>query len=134
MTTFNPYHYNLPVTDIIPAVQRQLNANNTLILTAPPGAGKSTLLPLALLNESWLNNKKIILLEPRRLAASSIAHRMADMLNEQPGQTVGYRIRFENKISRNTKIEVVTEGILTRMLQSDNALEDYGLIIFDEFH
>jgi ATP-dependent helicase HrpB len=134
MTTFNPYTHNLPVTDIIPTVQRKLTNHNTLILTAPPGAGKSTILPLALLNEPWLNNKKIILLEPRRLAASTIAHRMSDLLGEQPGQTVGYRIRFENKISRNTKIEVVTEGILTRMLHTDNALEDIGLIIFDEFH
>ncbi|MFD2164205.1 ATP-dependent helicase HrpB [Paradesertivirga mongoliensis] len=134
MITFNPYQYQLPVTEIISDLQRKLNTNNTLILTAPPGAGKSTILPLALLNAPWLNNKKIILLEPRRLAASTIAHRMADLLGEQPGQTVGYRIRFENKISRNTKIEVVTEGILTRMLHTDNALEDYALIIFDEFH
>lgn len=132
--SFNPYQYNLPVTDIIPDVQRELKTHNTLILTAPPGAGKSTILPLALQQEPWLNNKKVILLEPRRLAASTIAYRMADLLNQQPGQTVGYRIRFENKISRSTKIEVVTEGILTRMLQSDNALEDVGLIIFDEFH
>ena len=134
MTTFNPYTHNLPVTDIIPTVQRKLTDHNTLIITAPPGAGKSTILPLALLGEPWLANKKIILLEPRRLAASTIAHRMADLLNEQAGQTVGYRIRFENKISKTTKIEVVTEGILTRMLHSDNALEDVGLIIFDEFH
>lgn len=132
--SFNPYQYNLPVTDIIPDVQHELKTHNTLIVTAPPGAGKSTILPLALLQEPWLNNKKIILLEPRRLAASTIAYRMADLLNQQPGQTVGYRIRFENKISRNTKIEVVTEGILTRMLHSDNALENVGLIIFDEFH
>jgi ATP-dependent helicase HrpB len=131
---FNPYRHNLPITETIPDVQKHLNQNNTLILTAPPGAGKSTLLPLALLNEPWLNNKKIILLEPRRLAASTIAHRMASLLNEQPGHTVGYRIRFENKISKHTKIEVVTEGILTRMLHTDNALEDVALIIFDEFH
>ncbi|HEY0055662.1 MAG TPA: ATP-dependent helicase HrpB [Pedobacter sp.] len=133
-TTFNPYTHNLPITQTIPDVQKHLTHTNTLILTAPPGAGKSTLLPLALLNQPWLNHKKIILLEPRRLAASTIAHRMADLLGEQPGQTVGYRIRFENKVSRHTKLEVVTEGILTRMLHTDNALEDIGLIIFDEFH
>jgi ATP-dependent helicase HrpB len=134
MNTFNPYTHNLPITQTIPDVQEHLTHTNTLILTAPPGAGKSTLLPLALLNQPWLNNKKIILLEPRRLAASTIAHRMADLLGETPGHTVGYRIRFENKISIHTKLEVVTEGILTRMLHTDNALEDIGLIIFDEFH
>ena len=131
---FNPFEINLPVTEVIPNVKQQMEENNTLILTAPPGAGKSTLLPLALLNQPWLNNKKIILLEPRRLAASTIAHRMADLLGETPGHTIGYRIRFENKVSRHTKLEVVTEGILTRMLHTDNALEDIGLIIFDEFH
>ena len=88
---FNPYNHNLPVTDIIPTVQRKLTDHNTLIITAPPGAGKSTILPLALMEEPWLANKKIILLEPRRLAASTIAHRMADLLNEQAGNTVGYR-------------------------------------------
>ncbi|MDF3078404.1 MAG: hrpB [Sphingobacteriaceae bacterium] len=134
MPIFNPYSSKLPVTEIIPDVQKHFEENNTLILSAPPGAGKSTLLPLALLNESWLGNKKIIVLEPRRLAASSIAWRMAELLGEQVGNTVGYRIRFDNKISRNTRLEVVTEGILTRMLQNDNALEDVGLIIFDEFH
>jgi ATP-dependent helicase HrpB len=132
--SFDPHHHNLPITATIPEVQKHLTHNNTLILTAPPGAGKSTLLPLALLNQPWLNHKKIILLEPRRLAASTIAHRMADLLNEQPGHTVGYRIRFENKITKHTKLEVVTEGILTRMLHTDNALEDIGIIIFDEFH
>jgi ATP-dependent helicase HrpB len=133
-SNFNPYNHNLPITETIPDVQKHLQNTNTLILTAPPGAGKSTILPLALLDQPWLQNKKIIVLEPRRLAASTIAYRMADLLNQQPGQTIGYRIRFENKISRHTKIEVVTEGILTRMLHSDNALEDVGLIIFDEFH
>src|SRR5690606_28679681 len=107
---------------------------NTLILSAPPGAGKSTLLPLLLLNEPWLAGKKIIMLEPRRLAASSIAHHMASLLGEKTGETVGYRIRFETQVSQKTRIEVVTEGILTRILHADNALEDVGLVIFDEFH
>lgn len=131
---FDPRTTQLPVTAILPDVRRHLVRHNTLVLTAPPGAGKSTVLPLALLDEPWLGSKKIIVLEPRRLAASSIANRMADLLNEQTGDTVGYRIRFESKVSRTTRIEVVTEGILTRMLQRDNALEDVGLVVFDEFH
>jgi ATP-dependent helicase HrpB len=132
-----PFHYsniNLPVAEIIPEVQKTLKDESTLIIAAPPGAGKSTLLPLALFEEAFLEGKKIIMLEPRRLAARSIAMRMAELLGEDVGQTVGYRIRFENKVSTHTKIEVVTEGILTRMLQSDNALEQFGLVIFDEFH
>ncbi|PWJ38466.1 ATP-dependent helicase HrpB [Sediminitomix flava] len=125
---------DLPVKDIIPEVKNHLENEQTLIIKAPPGAGKSTLLPLALLEQSWLGNKKILMLEPRRLAAKSIAARMADLLGEEVGQTVGYRIRFETKVSSETKIEVLTEGILTRMLHNDNALENIGLIIFDEFH
>ncbi|MGK7390355.1 MAG: ATP-dependent helicase HrpB [Candidatus Cyclobacteriaceae bacterium M2_1C_046] len=131
---FDPLHIDLPVNDIIPAVKNKFIKNNTLIITAPPGAGKSTLLPLALLNEPWLENKKIYMLEPRRLAARSIAMRMAELLGEEVGKTVGYRIRFENRISPATRIEVLTEGILTRMLQSDNSLEDASMVIFDEFH
>lgn len=132
--SFNPFDINLPVSDIIDDVRTQLSNENTLIVTAPPGAGKSTLLPLALMNEPFLNGKKIIMLEPRRLAARSIAERMADLLNSEPGKEIGYRIRFETKVSTQTKIEIVTEGILTRMLQSDNALENVGMVIFDEFH
>jgi ATP-dependent helicase HrpB len=132
--TFNPYSFELPVAEIIVEVQEKLTQNNTLIVQAPPGAGKSTLLPLALLNQPWLGKQKIIMLEPRRLAARAIAMRMASMLGEEVGNTIGYRIRFDNRIGPNTKIEVVTEGILTRMLQSDNALEGVGLVIFDEFH
>ncbi len=108
--------------------------HNTLIIHAPPGAGKSTLLPLALLDQPILQGKKIIMLEPRRLAAKTIAAHMASLLGEEAGQTIGYRIRFESRISNLTKIEVVTEGILTRMLHSDNALEEAGIVIFDEFH
>jgi len=101
---------------------------------APPGAGKSTVIPLALLDSHWLEGKKIIMLEPRRLAARTIAMRLAELFGEKVGETVGYRIRFETRISEKTKIEVVTEGILTRMLHSDNTLEGVGLVIFDEFH
>jgi len=131
---FDPFKIELPVTEIIVDVRKELASGNTLIVNAPPGAGKSTLLPLALLNENWLEGKKIIMLEPRRLAAKTIAARMADLLGEEAGQTIGYRIRFETKVSANTKIEVVTEGILTRMLHHDNALENVALVIFDEFH
>lgn len=132
--TFDPFNIDLPVRDIIPQVQAHLSKGNTLIVNAPPGAGKSTLLPLALLNEPWLDGKKILMLEPRRLAAKTIASRMAYLLGEEVGQTIGYRIRFENVTSEKTKIEVLTEGILTRMIHSDNSLKGVAMVIFDEFH
>lgn len=129
------YHqFNLPVAEVVPEVHNYLNTNSTLIVKAPPGAGKSTLIPLTLLEEDWLEGRKIILLEPRRLAAKSIAQRMSSMLGENVGETVGYRVRFDVKISDKTRIEIITEGILTRMLQEDNALENVGIVIFDEFH
>lgn len=124
----------LPIYDVIPEVKEKLTANPILILQAPPGAGKSTVLPIELRNESFLGKKKILMLEPRRLAARSVAARMAELLDEEIGETVGYRIRFETKVTSKTRIEVVTEGILTRMLQNDNALEAYSLVVFDEFH
>jgi ATP-dependent helicase HrpB len=131
---FNPFKFDLPVAEIINQVKNHLTNHNTLIVNAPPGAGKSTLLPLTLLDENWLAGKKIIMLEPRRLAAKTIATRMAELWGDKVGETIGYRIRFENRVSSQTKIEVVTEGILTRMLHTDNALENVGLVIFDEFH
>lgn len=123
-----------PVLEVVPELRKKLTDHNIVILQAPPGAGKSTVLPLELLNEPWLEGKKIIMLEPRRLAARSVATRLADQLGEEPGQNVGYRIRFETCVGNATRIEIVTEGILTRMLQRDNTLEDVGLLIFDEFH
>ncbi|MBS1506415.1 MAG: ATP-dependent helicase HrpB [Bacteroidetes bacterium] len=123
-----------PVEEIVPELKEQLAAHVAVILQAPPGAGKSTVVPLQLLNEPWLQSKKIIMLQPRRLAARSVATRMADLLHEKIAETVGYRIRFESVVGKDTRIEVVTEGILTRMLQNDNALEGVGLVIFDEFH
>lgn len=132
--SFDPNTIQLPVNVVIPEIRNVLTKENTLIVSAPPGAGKSTLLPLALMDEPWLNSKKIIMLEPRRLAARTITMRMASLLGEDVGQSIGYRIRFDNKVSRHTRIEVVTEGILTRMLQNDNALEETGMVIFDEFH
>ncbi len=132
--SFDPFLQELPVIEIIGDLRQCLSAGSTAIVHAPPGAGKSTLLPLALMEEAFLEKKKILMLEPRRLAARSIAMRMAELLDEQPGDKVGYRIRFENRVSEATQIEVVTEGILTRMLQSDPELNGVGLVIFDEFH
>jgi ATP-dependent helicase HrpB len=131
---FNPFDIELPIREIIDEVRETLAKQNTLIVHAPAGAGKSTILPLALLKQDFLKGKKILMLEPRRLAARTIASRMAQLLGEDVGETVGYRIRFESVVSKNTRIEVLTEGILTRMIQSDNALEHAGLVIFDEFH
>lgn len=123
-----------PVLEVVPQLKERFTRQKTIILQAPPGAGKSTVLPLQIINEPWLLQKKIIMLEPRRLAARSVAIRMANLLDEEIGKTVGYRVRFENVVSDKTRIEVVTEGILTRMIQSDNSLEGVGLVIFDEFH
>ena len=125
---------DLPIKEIIPEILQHIKKENTLIINAPAGAGKSTLLPLSFLNEPWFEGKKILMLEPRRLAAKAIASRMAYFLGESVGETVGYRIRFENRTSEKTKIEVLTEGILTRMLQSDNELTGVAMVIFDEFH
>jgi ATP-dependent helicase HrpB len=132
--SFDPFAIDLPIREVITEVRLHLSDTNTLIVHAPPGAGKSTLLPLALLDEPWLEGKKILMLEPRRLATRTIATRMAFLLGEEVGKTSGFRIRFENRTSAATRIEVLTEGILTRMLQADNALEGVGLVIFDEFH
>lgn len=123
-----------PVESVVPELKEKLRSNRVVILEAPPGAGKSTVLPLHLLKEAWLADNKIIMLEPRRLAARSVAMRMAELSNEEVGQTIGYRVRFENRVGKNTRLEVVTEGILTRVLQNDNALDGVGLLIFDEFH
>lgn len=123
----------LPIEAALPALLAALQDHRNVVLQAPPGAGKSTRVPLALL-ESGRFAKKILMLEPRRLAARSVAMRMAASLQEPVGRTVGYRTRLDTKVSAGTRIEVVTEGILTRMLQHDAALEDVSLVIFDEFH
>ncbi|MEP5566315.1 MAG: DEAD/DEAH box helicase, partial [Halioglobus sp.] len=127
-------YQSLPVSDALPALKEALAAYSEAVLQAPPGAGKTTLVPLSLLNEPWLEGRKIIMLEPRRMAARASAARMAQMLGEKLGETVGYSIRLESKTSEKTRIEVITEGILTRRLQADPGLEDVGLVIFDEFH
>ncbi len=124
----------LPITEALPALRAALAARGAAVLEAPPGAGKSTLVPLALLEESWLDGRKLLMLEPRRLAARAVAARMAALLGEDIGETVGYRMRLDTRVGPRTRIEVVTEGVLTRMLQHDAALQGVGLVIFDEFH
>lgn len=123
----------LPAYSIADEVNRKLAKYNRLVITAPPGAGKSTLLPLTIL-EGMKGGGKVVMLEPRRIAARQVADRMATLLNERVGETVGYRIRFEKNVSSKTRIEVVTEGILTRMLIADPTLEGISVVIFDEFH
>ena len=124
----------LPIDPILPEVRRALGGTLNAVLQAPPGAGKTTRVPLALLDEPWLSGSKIVMLEPRRLAARAAARRMADMLGESVGETVGYRVRMDSKVGPKTRIEVVTEGILIRLLQRDPALEGIGAVLFDEFH
>ncbi|WP_188397258.1 ATP-dependent helicase HrpB [Sporomusa sp. GT1] len=124
----------LPIEEILPELKAVLSLPGNAVLVAPPGSGKTTRIPLALLNEPWLKGRRILLLEPRRLAARAAARYMARLLGEQPGETVGYRVRLDSCVGPKTRIEVITEGILTRMLQSDQALDGVGLILFDEFH
>ena len=124
----------LPISEVLPQLLESLAGRHELVLEAPPGAGKTTLVPLALLSEPWLAGQRIIMLEPRRMAARAAAQRMASLLGEEAGHTVGYRIRQESRISSHTRIEVITEGILTRMLVDDPSLEDVAMLIFDEFH
>ncbi|MCW0413080.1 ATP-dependent RNA helicase HrpB [Xanthomonas sacchari] len=123
-----------PIDPLLPQLRDSLAAHPRLVLEAPPGAGKTTQVPPALLDAPWLQGRRIVMLEPRRVAARSAAAFMARQRGETPGETVGYRIRFENKVSARTRIEVVTEGILTRMLQDDPMLEGVGALLFDEFH
>ncbi|MGN6225028.1 ATP-dependent helicase HrpB [Pseudoxanthomonas sp.] len=123
-----------PITPLLPEIRGSLSAHPRLVLEAPPGAGKTTQVPLALLDEPWARGRRILMLEPRRVAARAAAGFMAKQRGEAVGETVGYRIRFENKISARTRIEVVTEGILTRMIQDDPMLESVAAILFDEFH
>jgi|AntAceMinimDraft_5_1070358.scaffolds.fasta_scaffold01031_9 ATP-dependent helicase HrpB len=125
---------DLPIADILEQLKLRMAEGNEVVLQAPPGAGKTTIVPLVLLDQAWLGNRKILVLEPRRMAARAAASRMAHLLGEAVGETVGYRIRMDSCISDRTRIEVITEGILTHQLQRDPGLEDVGLVIFDEFH
>lgn len=125
---------SLPIYDVLKDIKTTLKSKSTLILQAPPGAGKSTIVPISLLNESWLGDKIIIMLEPRRVAARMVAQQMARLLGEEVGLSVGYQVKMESCYSKNTKLLVVTEAILIRKLQSDQALENVAMVIFDEFH
>ncbi|MDP9195275.1 MAG: ATP-dependent helicase HrpB [Pseudomonadota bacterium] len=124
----------LPVDFLLPDLCAALSSRNCAVLQAPPGAGKTTRVPLALLDQPWLKGQKIIMLEPRRLAARAAARRMADTLGEPVGRTVGYRVRFDSRVSAGTRIEVVTDGLFLRRLQTDPGLDGVGAILFDEFH
>ena len=134
LTPMAPPTDALPIEDALPAVRDALARAGCAVLQAPPGAGKTTRVPLALLDESWLSDRRIVMLEPRRLAARAAAARMAQTLGEEPGGIVGYRIRHDTRVGPRTRIEVVTEGVLTRVLQADPSLDGTGLVIFDEFH
>ncbi len=125
---------DLPITEAVPRLLAALQEGRDVLLEAPPGAGKSTIVPLVLQGRPWLEGRRILMLEPRRIAARAVAMRMAALLGEPVGRSVGFRTRLETKVSRDTRIEVLTEGILTRMLQSDSALSGVGCVIFDEFH
>ena len=124
----------LPIDAVLPALRAALRSHPSAVLQAPPGAGKTTRVPLALLDEAWLSDQRIIMLEPRRLAARAAAAHMSTLLGERVGHTVGYRVRMDTRVGPGTRVEVVTEGVLTRLLQADPALEGVGLVIFDEFH
>jgi ATP-dependent helicase HrpB len=125
----------LPIDSLLPALKETLRSRNSAVLVAAPGAGKTTRIPLALIDEPWLaEHKRIVMVEPRRLATRSAARFMAAILGQQAGETVGYRVKRDSCVSVHTRIEVITEGILTRMIQTDPGLSDIGLVIFDEFH
>jgi ATP-dependent helicase HrpB len=125
---------SLPVTEVLPQLAAALDSGNSAVLVAPPGAGKTTLVPLALLEAPWRKDGRILLLEPRRLAARAAARRMAQLLGEEPGATVGYAMRMESRMSAKTKIMVVTEGVLARMILDDPELPGVAAVMFDEFH
>ncbi|MEC0249587.1 helicase-related protein, partial [Paenibacillus chitinolyticus] len=125
---------NVPVEAVLPELLGVLRREQNAVLIAPPGAGKTTRVPLALLKEPWLDGKRILMLEPRRIAARAAAAYMASLLGEKTGETVGYRMRADTKVGPKTRIEVITEGVLTRMLQRDPSLEGAGIVLFDEFH
>jgi len=124
----------LPIEEALPALRKALGEATAVVLQAPPGAGKTTRVPLALADEPWLGGRKIVMLEPRRIAARASARRMASMLGERVGERVGYRVRHDTKVGAKTQIEIVTDGLFVRRIQADPGLEGVGLVIFDEFH
>ncbi len=130
----NPFREPLPVDAALPGLKQALAAGRAAVLIAPPGAGKTTRVPLALLDESWAAGRRILVLEPRRLAARAAAARMAKSLGEEVGETVGLRVRFGSKVSRRTRIEIITEGVFTRLVLDDPELKGVAAVLFDEFH
>ena len=134
MNSILPYFPDLPVKLVLHELDQAMDTSSSAVLVAPPGAGKTTLVPLHFLASNWRNQGMIILLEPRRLAARAAAERMADLLGEEVGKTVGYRMRMDSKHSKATKILVVTEGVFTRMILENPELGGVAAIIFDEFH
>ncbi|MFY9830903.1 MAG: DEAD/DEAH box helicase, partial [Rhodoplanes sp.] len=124
----------LPIDEVLPELTETLAGHDTAVLVAPPGAGKTTRVPLVLADEPWARDKRILVLEPRRLAARAAAARMAKTLGENVGETVGYRVRFGSKVSGKTRIEIITEGVFTRMVLDDPILEGIAAVLFDEFH
>src|SRR5216683_1096208 len=130
MNAFAPLPIDAAVPDLVAALRRSATA----VLVAPPGAGKTTRVPLVLAAEPWARDRKILVLEPRRLAARAAAARMANTLGEKVGDTVGYRVRFGTKVSKRTRVEVITEGIFTGLIQDDPSLDGVGAVLFDEFH
>ncbi len=125
---------DLPIEDVLPEIAAALGTGTSAVLVAPPGAGKTTRVPLALLDAPWLAGRKILLLEPRRLAARAAAERMASLLGEKVGDRVGLRARLDTRVGPRTRIEVVTEGVFTRLILADPELAGVGAILFDEFH
>ena len=124
----------LPIDDVLDNIRAALTANTAAVLVAPPGAGKTTRVPLALLDAPWLSGAKILILEPRRLAARGAAERMASTLGEKVGETVGIRARLDSRVGPRTRIEVITEGVFARMIVDDPALDGIGAVLFDEYH
>src|SRR6476619_6588906 len=128
------FETSLPIDVALPQLTAALARNDAAVLVAPPGAGKTTRVPLVLLDEPWAKDRKILVLEPRRLAARAAAARMASTLREQVGDTVGLRVRFDSKVTKRTRIEIVTEGVFTRLVLDDPSLDGIAAVLFDEFH
>src|ERR1700688_1149310 len=134
LTTMRTFDSSLPIDDVLPRLTAALGARNAAVRVPPPGAGKTTRVPLVLLDEPWAKDKKILVLEPRRLAAHAAAARMASTLGEQVGDTVGLRVRFGSQVSKSTRIEAITEGVFTRLVLDDPSLDGIAAVLFDEFH